>query len=204
MRARDAEARSLAVVTPPVRQADDPRHDVGRHLDRRLHRAHARRHAGRAGRPEAAAARVVGVHEQRAAVAALHQAKAVVHPAVVRAQVAPADQPQPVVRRDRRRTQPLEVAHEALGREPDAPVARVEPLRQARLERAQVDPVRHAPQPPQRQPAAAAVSTSRRGRSASSRPRGRSVPGGRGAHTSRGRASRAAPCARRGAGRGRA
>ena len=101
---------------------------------------------------EPAARRVLGVHQQRAAVATLHQALAVVHPGVVGAQVAATDQPQAVpFALCRWGREPLQVLHQALGRELDAPPARAEAARQGGLERAQVDPVRRRFQRPQRE-----------------------------------------------------
>ena len=61
------------------------------------HAAGARGDAGAGAVVEAGAPRVVGVDQQGAAVAAGHQARQVVAPGVVRAQVATADQQQAVV-----------------------------------------------------------------------------------------------------------
>src|SRR5262249_36023943 len=106
-------------------------------------------------RAEAAGLGVARVHQQRAAVPSLHEAGAVVHPGVVGAQLATADQ----AKRSRRRAlvagfglhlgeasgETAEVGDEARGGQADPLVRRVEPGRQRRLERAEVDAVRALP-----------------------------------------------------------
>ncbi len=77
------------------------------HLDRRLERAGGRAHARAAAVGEAEPLGVVRVHVERAALLALHERRQVVHPRVVRAQLAAADQDHaavPLARRARARS----------------------------------------------------------------------------------------------------
>ena len=90
---RDAHPDARRVVAPAVRDRDDAGHDRVGDLDRRLDLAGAR--SARAPAPPSvrpSRSRVVRVHVQRAAVLALHERPQVVHPGVVRAQLAAADQ----------------------------------------------------------------------------------------------------------------
>ena len=87
--------------------------------------------------------RVVGVHVQRAALLALHERRQVVHPRVVRAQLAPADQDEaavPLTLHDG--PQAFDVADDRLGSQLDLPRRRAQHVGQPRRQRAQVDPVR--------------------------------------------------------------
>ena len=87
--------------------------------------------------------RVVGVDVERAALLALHERGQVVHPRVVRAQLAAADEQDAAVPLARERVaQAVDVGDDRLGRQLDLPGRRAQHLRQPRRERAEVDPVR--------------------------------------------------------------
>ena len=79
-------------VSPAVRQAHHAGHHLVGELEAHRNAADPRADLYRLTRREAAGVRVVGVHQQRAALRPLHQALAVVHPRVVAAQVAAADE----------------------------------------------------------------------------------------------------------------
>ena len=89
------EPRVVDVVSPAVRQADDAGHEVVGDLDRRDDAADAAGDARRAAvAPGRCASASCARDLQRAAIAALHQRRQVVHERVAAAQVAPADQQQ--------------------------------------------------------------------------------------------------------------
>ena len=94
---RDREPRVRLVVAPAVRQADDAGHHLVAHLDRRHELPAVGAHARAAAVGDARARGVGGMHEQRAAVAPVTSDGHVVHPRVVRAQVAAAHEHEPVV-----------------------------------------------------------------------------------------------------------
>ena len=91
----------------------------------------------------ARARRIVGMDQQGAALAALGQHRQVVHPAVVAAGLAPADQQQLVAGRvTQRRVRMREVGQQRRRRQVDAARARAQDLRDSRLQFAEIDAVR--------------------------------------------------------------
>ena len=86
------------------------------------------------------------MHVDRAARLALHEHRQVVHPRVVRAQIAPADEHERAAlvrgRPVERGLQASDVGHADLGRELDHPGRRAQHLGDARLQRTEVDAVR--------------------------------------------------------------
>ena len=117
-----------------------------------------------------------------------HEQVEVVHPRVVGAQLAAADEHHPAVGAARERgAQPLDVGDDLRRRQLDLAARRAQDLRQARLERAEVDPVRRGLEVGERE--------RRRDRRAASRracARGRRAARARPAKASRGRRPRGA------------
>ena len=143
VRGRHAEPRAGRVVAPAVRERDHAGHDGVGHLDGRLERAGAVLDPRRAAVGEPEPLRVVGVDLQRAALRPADEQLEVVHPRVVRAQLAAPDEHEPAVRRaDERGAQPRDVGDDRLGRELDPAARGAQRVRQPRLERAEVDAVR--------------------------------------------------------------
>ena len=104
------------------------------HLDRRLDRAGLGREPRALPVDQAEPVGVGGVHVHGAAVLALHERPQVVHPGVVRAQLAAADQHEVAVAASlERRAQPLDVGDDRLGRELDLARRRAQHLGDARL-----------------------------------------------------------------------
>ena len=94
----DRELDAFAVVAPAVGDADDPGHHRVGDLDRDLDRSRLGADRRRLAVGEAEALRVVGVDVRGALRAAADQAWDVVHPGVVRAEIAPPDQDHAAVR----------------------------------------------------------------------------------------------------------
>ena len=95
--------------------------------------------------------------EQNTARGPLHQAGGVVAPRVVRVQVTPPNQDQPVRRRRHPCPQPSDVVEETPRRGVDPPAAGAESLRKARRQRPEVDAVRRTAERSQREPLAQAA-----------------------------------------------
>jgi hypothetical protein len=133
-----------------VAEAVGQRHHARAHLvadlDRRLDRPGRAGDTGPTAVDQPAGARVVGVHQQRAAIAALHQQRQVVHPRVVAAQRAAADQHQRRRRRRQRRLEARHVRDDQRGRQRDLPGRRAQHDGQPRHQRAQIEPVRRGAQ----------------------------------------------------------
>ncbi len=140
----------------PCGHADHAAHHRVRHLHGQLDRARPRRHLRAAAVHQPARRRVLGVNHQRAARRPLHQPLAVVQPRVVAAQVPPPDQHEPRSRARRRRSpsplEPRQIREHRRRRQLHLAILRLEPLRQPRLERAQIQPVLRLPQLAERQP----------------------------------------------------
>ena len=131
-------------MPPAVGNAHHARHDRVGHLDRQLDRTHPRRDARElaAGDPEARGVR--GVEVRGAARVALHEHAKVVHPGVVRPEIATADENHLAVGARgtlERRTQAFDVGGDGLGGKLDPARRGAEHLGDARLERTQVDAV---------------------------------------------------------------
>ena len=181
-------SRARLVVAPAVRDRDDAGHDVVGHLDRDLDRARARAHAAGLAVDQPEALGVVGVDVGGAALWPADEHRQVVHPRVVGAQVAAADEDHAAV--DRARPAPRAGAR----RRRRAARARARSCRSAvrstsgsaRLQRAEVDAVRRGLEVGERQPVGPAAQQQ------VEQPLGPDA------------AARARPGARRGRGRGRA
>src|SRR5262249_57547968 len=85
---------------------------------------------------------MVGVQQEGGALGAADEVVDIVHPGVVRAQVAPADQDQAVRLPFQRSAQTRDVGDDRFGRQLDGARLRAQYLRDARLQRAEIDPVR--------------------------------------------------------------
>ena len=152
MRRGHAQARSLGVVAPAVRDRHDAGHDRIGHLDGHLDLAGARADAGKLPVAQPETLGVVGVDVRRAALLALHERLQVVHPRVVRAQLAAADQDHAAVAGSvERRPQARHILGDRLGRQLDLAAGGAQDLRDTRLERAEVDAVRRGLEVGQRQ-----------------------------------------------------
>ncbi len=90
--ARDRQAEALPDMSVSVGQADDPTHDVVADLYGNDDLSPARTHTGGRAVGQASCSGVVRMDEQCAPSLALHQPRQVVHPGVVAAQLAAADQ----------------------------------------------------------------------------------------------------------------
>ncbi|EAU66865.1 conserved hypothetical protein [Stigmatella aurantiaca DW4/3-1] len=147
---RHLEPCPFAPVPIAMRQAHHALHHLVRHHHRHGHLSRPRRHHGLVSLSQSRRLRILRVDHQRAARLARHQLGHVVHPRVVVPQVPPADQQQFALswhhRPFQHLPQPLHVLHERRGRQEDAAVLRLQPSRQARLQRPQVHPVRRPPE----------------------------------------------------------
>jgi hypothetical protein len=152
VRARHAQLHALALVAEAVRQRDHARHDVFGELGHHAHLARARAQPHVRAVHHAQARGVVRVQHGRAAVAALHQALAVVQPAVVAAHVASADEHQAALVVAHAGAQALHVGQHGRGRQLHIGVLLGQALAQAGLERAEVLPVWVLAQLLQREP----------------------------------------------------
>ena len=138
----------------PCGMLDHAGHDRVGDLHRRLDRA-GRASVTRGRAPSSSPSRSAssGCTCSGAALLAPHQRLEVVHPGVVRAQLAAADQhhARPFGAAERR-AQPRHVGHDRLGRQLDPARRRAQHLGQARLQRAEVDAVRARLEARERQP----------------------------------------------------
>jgi hypothetical protein len=125
-----------------MRQADHAAHHVRGDGDRHFHRPDARGDLRAPAFPQPARGGVLGMDQQGAALGALHQPLAVVHPGVVAAEGAPPDQDQVTVRRRplQRRREPIEIAQEEGRRELQPPSGKTR--EKLRLQRPEVQSVR--------------------------------------------------------------
>ncbi len=148
MGSRDALPARGGRVAPSVRKADDARAHLVGHVHAHATAVDAAREHGLRTVGEAAPRGVVRVHVQHAAHPARDERGHVVHPRVVRAQVAPADEQQfvGVERLAQSRQQRVELVEERARADVDAPVAMEDPALDAFLESAEVDAVRRPPQ----------------------------------------------------------
>ena len=71
---------TVAVMTPPVRQAHCARHDVGIKRQLNVHTAYPGAHSHPLTISEFARLRIVWMHQKRCALRAFHQSVTVVHP----------------------------------------------------------------------------------------------------------------------------
>ena len=148
-RSRHPQALGRAPVPPAVGQAHHPRPDRVGHLEGHPDRPHPRRDRDRLAVPEPPRLGVPRVHEERAAVASLHQTRAVVHPGVVAPQVPPADELEGPVGRGRPQGEegPAQVLDQPGRREVDPPARGAEPAGEGGLEGPEVQAVRVPAEP---------------------------------------------------------
>ena len=151
--AGDRQLDAVEVVAPTVRDADHAGADGVGDLDRHVDRPGARRHLGVGAVDQAQPLGVVGMDVEGAAGLALHQHLDVVHPRVVRAQVAAADERHPRGRGVERLPQPGHVLDDRLGRQLDHARRRAQHVGQPGLERPHVDAVGVRQQHVEREPA---------------------------------------------------